>query len=284
MQVAIFNYNQEQPFRDDPDLHLVYWGKEDCVPGHSVGPGVRDLYKIHFIHKGTGIVRVGGETHKLSPGQAFLIYPHFLTYYEADLIEPWTYSWIGFRGAQVESILSRTRLSPERPVFPMDWRIMPGLYEQLTVVSTREGARDLQLKAMLYEFLSVLVDVIPASAANHPMPKKQEAYILPCIEFLHAHYSEHISVLQLASFLGLDRKYLSALFKEATGMPPQQYLLQYRMDKACELLEMSKYSVSEVARSVGYQDALLFSKMFKKVKGTSPKQFRSKVWNHDFIP
>ncbi|MNN48651.1 HTH-type transcriptional activator Btr [compost metagenome] len=82
-------------------------------------------------------------------------------------------------------------------------------------------------------------------------------------------------MLMLASNLGLNRKYLSTIFKQATGMPPRQYLLRYRMERACGLLKKGNYTISEVAGSVGYQDALLFSKMFKKMIGISPKNYKS---------
>ncbi|MCU6794080.1 AraC family transcriptional regulator [Paenibacillus sp. WQ 127069] len=272
--MVTFKYNQERLFRDDPDLHLLYWGKEDCAPRHSAGPGVRDVYKIHFIHKGKGTLQVGDQTYSLSSGQAFLIYPQIITFYEADRLDPWTYSWVAFHGAQVESILSRTRLSPEQPIIPMDWKVMPGLSDQLTEASSQEVTRDLAIKALMYEFLSVLVSVVPAYHTAQTNPKKQDEYVLQSIEFLHAHYNENITVSQLASFLGLDRKYISVLFKESVGIPPQQYLLRYRIDKAAELLERSSYSIGEVASSVGYKDSLLFSKMFKKMKGVSPKHYR----------
>lgn len=273
--MAIFKYNTERAFRDNPDLYLQYWGKEDCVPGHAVGPGVRDLYKVHFIHKGKGILRVGERTYTLSPGQAFLIYPHVVTYYEADGEHPWTYSWIAFYGAEVAEALSRTLLTPEYPVFPMDVKVMPGMYDGLTEALNREGEsnRDFRFKAVMYDFLSALVEAVPASANGRTSPKKRDMYVHQSMEYFHANYSENISVRQLAAFLGLDRKYLSAIFKEALAVPPQQYLLNYRMEKASQLLVKGCYTVGEVARSVGYQDALLFSRMFKKVKGVSPKHF-----------
>ncbi|CAN7445385.1 AraC family transcriptional regulator [Paenibacillus sp. LjRoot56] len=278
--MAIFQYNQERLYRKDPDLHLLYWGKEDCKPGHTVGPGVRDLYKIHFIHKGTGLVRIGNETHQLNPGQGFLIYPHVISYYEADEAEPWTYSWIGFQGVQVESILSRTRLSPEQPVFPMDRRVMPSMYEQLTEANAHAHSADLQLKVILYEFMTALVEAAPASSMGDVFPNKWDSYMIQAMEFIHAHYNESISIEGLAALLKLDRKYFSAIFKEATGLPPQQYLLQYRMNKASELLEKSNYAIGEIANSVGYQDQLIFSKMFKRVKGVSPKQFRNQTYKN----
>ena len=273
--MAIFQYNQERLTSKDPDLHLLYWGKEDCKPGHACGPGVRDLYKIHFIHKGKGLVRIGNETHHLQPGQGFLIYPQVISYYEADQEKPWTYSWIGFRGVQAESILSRTRLTPEHAVFPMDKKVMPSMYEQLTEANAHEFTADLQLKMILYACMTALLEAAPASSKGDGPPNKVDSYIIQSMEFIHAHYNEPIAIEELASHLKLDRKYFSAIFKEATGLPPQQYLLHYRMNKATELLEKSNYAIGEIANSVGYQDQLIFSKMFKRVKGVSPKLFRN---------
>ncbi|MNG24493.1 Arabinose operon regulatory protein [compost metagenome] len=82
-----------------------------------------------------------------------------------------------------------------------------------------------------------------------------------------------MTIRQLSDYLGLDRKYVAALFREALGIPPQQYLLRYRMDKACELLRSTGLTVAETARSVGYKDALLFSRMFKKVIGVPPSRY-----------
>lgn len=268
-----YHYNAEPAYRADPDIHLQYWGREECVPGHAVGPLVRDVYKIHFIHKGSGMVQVGEHTYTLGAGEAFLIYPDVLTYYVADQNTPWVYSWIAFHGEQVNSVLNRTRLTPEQPVFPMDLRFMPGMYDLLTEASTQRGGSDLQIQALMYGFLSVLVETVPYAAERISIPRKQDVYIVEGIEFIHAHFHEAISVQNIAAYLGLDRKYFSTIFREAAGVPPQQYLLQFRMDKACELLKKKQYSVGEVARSVGYQDALLFSRMFKKVKGVAPKHY-----------
>ncbi|WP_239616273.1 AraC family transcriptional regulator [Cohnella mopanensis] len=270
----IFKYNPERPFRDEPDLYLQFWGKEKCAPGHAVGPGVKEVYKIHFIHQGKGLVRIGEREYTLSAGQAFLIYPHYLTYYEADREEPWVYSWVGFYGAQALPILARTGLTPEMPVFPMDMQLMPGLYEKLTDIQSDEISCGLRLQAALYELMSSIMGAIPLEAREDYRPTKQDTYVHQSMEFIHSHYGEDLSVQQLASALGLDRKYLSVIFKNALGVPPQQYLLQYRMDKARELLGKGKYTVGEVARSVGYPDALQFSKMFKKISGVSPKNFK----------
>lgn len=272
--MAIFHYNSERPFRGNPDLHLHYWGQEQCAPGHSVGPGVRDLYKIHFIHGGTGTVSVGEHSYTLRAGQAFLTYPHIVTFYAADHSDPWNYSWVAFTGEQIEFILSKTSLSPEHPVFPMDEHLMPGLYERLIQAAEPADCLDLSLKALMYEFLSLLLQTVPAAPDILPLPKQKSIYVEQCLHFLHAHYCENVTVEMMSATLKLDRKYLSTLFKRTIGLPPQQYLLNFRVAKACELLTETTCTIGEISRSVGYQDPLLFSRMFKKVRGCSPKEYR----------
>ncbi|MGF7047731.1 AraC-like DNA-binding protein [Paenibacillus sp. DS2015] len=57
----------------------------------------------------------------------------------------------------------------------------------------------------------------------------------------------------------------------------QEYLIHFRVNKACELMMNSELSIGDISRSVGYDDPLLFSKIFKKVKGASPKHFRDAI-------
>ncbi|AKG33562.1 AraC family transcriptional regulator [Paenibacillus durus] len=272
--MAIFHYNAEQPFGVSPDLHLLFWGREQCAPGHTFGPGFREYYKIHFVHKGTGKVRVGGQSHILYPGQAFLTYPRVVASYAADESDPWHYSWIAFTGERVKPLLSRTTLSPEYPVFSMDGVVMNGLYDRLTEAAATSGALDLPLTAILYEFLAVLLRTVPASAEDSAVQGRKNEHVEKCLHFLESHYYENITMEMMSEMLQLNRKYVSALFKQVVGMPPRQYLLGYRMAKACELLTRTDCTIGEIARSIGYEDALLFSRMFKKVQGCSPKSYR----------
>ncbi|MEK4518201.1 AraC family transcriptional regulator [Paenibacillus sp. FSL H8-0122] len=279
--MTVFKYNAHRPHRANPDLYLHYWGQEQCAPGHSFGPGVRSLYKIHFIHAGTGTVTVGEATHTLNAGQAFLTYPHVVTHYAADQDDPWLYSWIAFTGEEAAYLLSRTSLTPEQPVFPMDQELMPSLSARLSKTGSSGALLDLPLKVMLYEFFSLLLRTVPA--ADSPAPRSRSVYVEQCLHYLQAHYAENVTMESLSASLKLDRKYMSALFKRTVGLPPQQYLLQFRMSKACELLTETGCTIGEISQSVGYQDALLFSRMFKKVKGCSPKEYRLRHADTDIV-
>lgn len=92
-------------------LTLYFCGSEHCTPGHSYGPAVRPHYLLHVILQGHGRYQYKGETYALQAGDAFLISPAEVTYYQADEVHPWSYAWVGFDGQAVPEILSRTVFS-----------------------------------------------------------------------------------------------------------------------------------------------------------------------------
>ncbi|MGF7034947.1 AraC-like DNA-binding protein [Paenibacillus mucilaginosus] len=264
------------------ELKLYYCGAEDCTPGHSWGPGLKDHYKIHLVRRGRGIFRRGGRTYAVTAGQGFLIRPQDVAYYEADADEPWSYAWAAFNGLQADSFLSRAGLGPESPVFTCSDEESGGLWrliEEMIGAGSRPASRDLRLLSSLYALLGGLVDRAE-NARNTVLPGGDspagEGYVARAVAFIETNYSRSMTVEELAAELGLDRKYAARLFKEALGVPPRQFLLQYRMEQAGLLLRRESLSVAEVAHSVGYRDPLLFSRMFKKVKGCSPQAYRNR--------
>lgn len=92
--------------------------------------------------------------------------------------------------------------------------------------------------------------------------------------YIDENYFNDIKVEQLAELLGLDRKYLRNLFIEHVGMSTKDYLMERRVERAKELLEIGDLPISSVALSVGYRDALGFSKIFKKYVGVSPSEYK----------
>ena len=76
--------------------------------------------------------------------------------------------------------------------------------------------------------------------------------------------------------MNLNRSYFSTLFRRKTGCSPQQYLTDYRMNKACELMTEHGCSPGEAALSTGYPDIFSFSRMFKKKFGLSPREYRQR--------
>ena len=101
------------------------------------------------------------------------------------------------------------------------------------------------------------------------------AYLLHGIQASHLRAVPSHLPLEISNHVGINRKYLTKLFNEKMDNSPKNYLIQYRINKACRLLKQSTLSIQEVSHSVGYTDALVFSKIFKKVVGTCPREYRS---------
>ena len=79
----------------------------------------------------------------------------------------------------------------------------------------------------------------------------------------------------MADFCGLNRSYFARIFHEVMGKSPQDFLLTYRMTKACQLLKSTRLSIAEIAPQVGYPNPLHFSRAFHNAMGMSPRDWRN---------
>lgn len=260
--------------RDNYDLSFYHCGQEACARGHDYGPAVRDHYLIHYILSGKGYFKYGEKVYYLKKGQGFLICPETVTYYQADKDDPWHYCWVGFAGRKAEYYLRQANLSQERPIFMYEKDTALGdCILQMTETYASDFWNETMLLSLLYLFLSHLIGGRGPARIGGQVEKRQEYYVQKVVEYIEMNFSRKIRITEIASHAGLDRSYLGALFKEKTRRSLQQYLLEYRINKACELLKSSELSISDISRSVGYDDPLLFSKMFKKTIGVSPKKY-----------
>lgn len=98
--------------------------------------------------------------------------------------------------------------------------------------------------------------------------------------YIEEHYSEEIQLNELALVAHVSSSYLSTKFKKEKGISFSEYLIQFRMEKAAEIMRQQKLPMSEIAAMVGYQDYAQFSKMFKKQKGKSPMQYFRSIWEN----
>ena len=96
-------------------------------------------------------------------------------------------------------------------------------------------------------------------------------------EYLDEHYTEKLTLDDLAEKFFINKFYLSKIFKEAYGTTVNNYLISKRITRAKQLLRFTDMTVDEVGVAVGMGDANYFSRMFRKVEGSSPREYR-KQW------
>lgn len=96
------------------------------------------------------------------------------------------------------------------------------------------------------------------------------------ISYMNSNYMQNISLYKISKSMYLSPVYISKIFKEQIGVSPINYLIKIRLEKAVNLLINTNLSVKTIAKSVGYNDAYYFSKLFKKYYKCPPTSFKSK--------
>ena len=97
------------------------------------------------------------------------------------------------------------------------------------------------------------------------------------VHYLQQSYAQPLSLEAISRRFGYTPQYLSSLFHKDTGMTIQTFLQHLRVDAACRLLDSRNYNLTELAQAVGYSDAKFFSKVFRKHKGLSPKEYKASL-------
>ena len=94
------------------------------------------------------------------------------------------------------------------------------------------------------------------------------------------HYNEDVNIEQYAASRNMSTSWFGKSFAAAAGMSPKQYILDLRIRNAQILLETTDGTVSEIARIVGYDNPMYFSRLFRKAKGLSPLKYRKVYLEH----
>ncbi|MCI8308484.1 MAG: AraC family transcriptional regulator [Lachnospiraceae bacterium] len=265
------------------ELYLISCGQEACAPDHSFGPGARDKFLIHFVLSGKGEFRSNGQVYNLQKNQAFIIYPDREVMYKADSLDPWTYIWVGFHGTLVNSYLNSAGITEKTDVIdiPEDSSI-PDIIKRMLKANVLTYSNELLRQALLLELLSTLISYKQDSG------NESDSYCYPhavyteqAIRYIEKEYMYDISVVDIAKQIGITRSYLAKCFNNTVNMSPKQYIIKYRMEKACEFLKTTNMNITETAEAVGYTNSLTFSKAFKNYFGVSPAEWRNRAVSPD---
>lgn len=254
-------------------FYVYYCGSEACEPGHSFGPAVRPHYLIHFILDGRGSYTAGGETYALKAGDAFLIRPGVSTFYQADLDEPWAYTWAAFDGAEAEELLGQCGFDQDNPVYVQEANAqLRDLCGQLAGRFASADYSQLELRGLLYLIFSRMLKAEPPVRSE-----LQWEYVKKACDYIEHNFRYDIRVADIARYVGIDRTYLYKVFIAVKGLSPLQYLLEKRLNEARNLLLLTPLKVTEIAYSCGFHDAPSFCRHFKLSEGSTPLQYRKKV-------
>lgn len=262
------------------DLGLYQYGWEQCEPSHSFGPAARNHYVFHYVISGTGTLMaddVNGitQTYPIKSGQGFMLFPGQVNTYIADKNIPWEYTWVEFDGLRAREAVELSGITRDRPVYHASSRdLREEMMREMLYIVNHAKESPFHLIGHLYLFL----DFFTRSAATMRVKQNghiRDFYIKEALAFIEQNFQNDITVEDIASTCGLNRSYFGKIFRDTLGKTPQEFLMNYRMVKAAELLKLTQLSISDIGNAVGYPNQLHFSRAFKNIYGVSPRTWRN---------
>ncbi len=258
------------------DIYPLQYGEQECDSGYGYGPCIRNFYFIHYVYSGRGYLITEGKRYEIGEGQYFLIYPGQMAYYEADKETPWEYRWLELSGAFCEKVLAAAGFRKEHPLVTDKEGTVGAAMKYLTEAGDAEFS-------LVMERLWRIVSAMTAGKLEGTGERKGSEYVRKCEAYMRMNLHKRLRITELAEYVGIDRSYLSRIFKGQLGLSPQQFLLKLKMETAAQHLKDRERSVKEVALCVGYDDPLEFSKQFRRHFHASPSEWRRRQFYEQSI-
>lgn len=189
----------------------------------------------------------------------------------------WSLRWCHFYGPSMPAIYAKYCERGGQPVISgadvsQYCTILTDIY---TLASSSDYIRDMRINGKLNDLLTLLMESSWHQGNSSNAPKKMDISIVK--SFLDEHYSEKLSLESVAGHFFIDKHYLARLFKEQYGVTLVTYLQQVRITHAKRMLRFTDKSIEEIGLECGIGELNYFSRVFKKLEGVSPSEFR-RVW------
>lgn len=186
------------------------------------------------------------------------------------------YYWVHFTGSFAESLLRENCLEPDR-IYTLREETLQALHREFGLLfrefMLRRPGFDHMAAAMLTSILVRLSrgTLTEASGQEEPGLRKR---LETSASYIHSHYTQQLTVPELAQMEHLSESRYRELFRLAFGTPPGDYIIGLRMARACELLQSTDLSVAQIGEICGYSDVLYFSRLFHKKQKVAPLAYR----------
>ena len=253
-------------------IQLTNYGREDCSDLHFWGPGARPCYIIHYIIKGAGYLECDGRRYRIAAGESFLICPYAIVYYYPDPEDPWEYTWVDFIGKEVPDYLECCAMNNKHPICPTECsEKLFSLFKLLGTLDIYKVNRS-QANGILLAILGVYADLFPATTKS--ITNREDDRLDTALTLIRSNYHyPWFNIEELCRMMHCNRVTLYRLFQSGLQFSPSNYLIQYRIAQACEMLRMNM-SVKTTSLSCGFTDQFYFSRTFKLQLGIAPSDYR----------
>ncbi|MDF2715317.1 MAG: AraC family transcriptional regulator [Paenibacillus sp.] len=256
----------------------IFAGRMVAKPHYQTIPRTYPYFIIQFILDGQMIYRVNGESVFLDKGDMFCLFPDVTAQYGVVPEKPQLQlTWFGLEGEGVRSLLQSVGMTEEQPyIRKVCIPGMPGMLHQLLdefhLLKSGKGSY-YRWKSKLYEIFDHLAASNP-SRSPHARERNSYEWVKDSEAFMSMHYTEDITVQDVADYVGIHRSHFTVAFSKLFGISPGQYLLRLRMTNGARMLEETDFTITEIALSLGYSDIFAFTRAFSNYYGKSPSLHR----------
>jgi len=227
--------------------------------------GVPFAFLLYTI-EGSGRLRADGKEYALSPESLILIAPNTPMAYETEpKCGTWSFYWLNLEGERVHAMANK--LKADGHVFFAHMPDAAPSFRALLEDPLSEEGRSQYVEAIFRLILSRAVFGSDSAAGAENMADRILAYIA-------AHYAEPLRLEQLSRRFFLSQNQVIRLAEARCGYTPHEYLLRYRLAKACELLQYTQLPIGEIGSRTGFTNHSHFAARFKALYGLSPGAYR----------
>ena len=192
-------------------------------------------------------------------------------YYGEDKTEVY---WIHFTGSDVKNILRKYGFPDNERIFPVGTSME---YERIfkRIIIELQRCQD-NYEEMLTLLLRHLLIIFQRELTREQVLKNEylDHEMDTAMTYFNENYNRDINIEEYATSKGMSVSWFIRSFKKFTGSTPMQFIVALRVNNAQVLLETTNYSINEISKIVGYDNQLYFSRLFHKLKGFSPREYR----------
>ncbi len=258
-------------------IHLQEIGTLTAQSEHTSKRSRLASFLFFCVKSGSGTLNYEGTTYSLKKGDCVFLDCN-KTYSHSTSKDLWTLQWAHFYGPNLDKIYEKYTAENLSPVFtPLFTHSYESLLTELQEITTLgSGARDMIICEKLMGLLALILQDCEQGENQRIIPLK--ALVLVDIKkYLDEHFREKITLEDLSALFFIDKYYLTRRFKQYYGITVNTYLQQAKITHAKHLLRFSSHSIEAIAIECGIADANYFARLFKKIEGMSPGEFR-KSW------
>lgn len=259
--------NQDYPYRQHPSDHYFTWSNGRVL----------DEYQVIYIVAGEGSFESASVSETtVQPGTVILLFPGEWHRFRPAKHTGWDEYWVGFKGEVADNLVRQKFFGVGTALLAIGFSAeIIGLFTAI-IEQTRTERPGYQpfVSGMLLHLLGCVYSLNKQRSfdnANGIKNKMEQAILL-----LRCKIDEDITIQDIAEELNVSYAWFRKWFKLYTGLAPQQYVIQLKMEKAKALLADSGNSIKGIAYQLRFEHPLYFSKLFKEKVGVSPEIYRKR--------